>query len=90
MLALENSSSKTKVSKTNSRKKHNQNRKIIASKENDQRAVVSAKYKHPKTKATWSGRGRPPSWVTEIINAQQITIQSFKSDPRFLINTDES
>jgi DNA-binding protein H-NS len=25
--------------------------------------AVAAKYRHPETGATWTGRGRPPAWV---------------------------
>ncbi|MDN5842327.1 MAG: H-NS histone family protein [Alcaligenaceae bacterium] len=27
--------------------------------------VVAPKYRHPDTKATWTGRGKAPRWVTE-------------------------
>ncbi|MCR4470139.1 H-NS histone family protein [Burkholderia sp. SCN-KJ] len=27
------------------------------------RGRVDAKYRHPETGATWSGRGRPPAWI---------------------------
>jgi DNA-binding protein H-NS len=29
------------------------------------RAPVPAKYRNPETDATWSGRGKPPRWITE-------------------------
>ena len=90
MSAFDSSSSKTKGHKPKSKKPANQKRKTTKAKKNDRRSVVPAKYQHPETNATWSGRGRPPSWVTDVINAQQITIESFKSDNRFLIKTDES
>lgn len=27
--------------------------------------VVAPKYRHPQTKATWTGRGKAPRWITE-------------------------
>jgi len=33
------------------------------------RAVVAAKYRHPGTGATWSGRGRTPIWIVEAEKA---------------------
>lgn len=29
------------------------------------RGVVAAKYRHPSTGATWSGRGRAPKWLAD-------------------------
>ncbi|MDZ4255629.1 MAG: H-NS histone family protein [Sulfuritalea sp.] len=29
------------------------------------RKAVAAKYRHPATGEAWSGRGRPPHWLTE-------------------------
>ncbi|MGF6723363.1 DNA-binding protein H-NS [Paraburkholderia sp. GAS41] len=30
--------------------------------------VVPAKYRDPKSGATWSGRGRAPSWIKDVKN----------------------
>ena len=27
------------------------------------RAAVEAKYRHPESGVTWSGRGKPPKWI---------------------------
>ena len=32
----------------------------------DGRAPAAAKYRNPKTGETWSGRGRPAKWLTEL------------------------
>ena len=56
-----------------------------ASRKNDQRAAVAAKYHNPATGDKWSGRGRAPLWVTEVCTAETIDIEQFKGDPRFRI-----
>ena len=33
------------------------------------RREVKAKYKHPTEDLTWSGRGKPPKWILELIAA---------------------
>ena len=42
------------------------------------RSKVAAKYRHPDSGATWSGRGLPPKWLTDEIVAG-------KSKDQFLI-----
>ncbi|HXE20135.1 H-NS histone family protein [Castellaniella sp. UC4442_H9] len=27
--------------------------------------VIAPKYQHPETKATWTGRGKPPRWISD-------------------------
>lgn len=27
--------------------------------------VIAPKYQHPDTKATWTGRGKPPRWISD-------------------------
>lgn len=39
--------------------------KAIGSKRGGPRGPVPAKYRHPHTNATWTGRGKAPRWVTE-------------------------
>ncbi|EDT37872.1 H-NS family nucleoid-associated regulatory protein [Burkholderia ambifaria] len=39
------------------------------------RAPVEAKYRDPKTGATWSGRGRAPAWIKEAKNRDRFLIQ---------------
>lgn len=43
------------------------------------RKPVAPKYRNPETDATWSGRGKPPRWITEAEAAG-------KSRDSFLIN----
>ncbi|VWC71259.1 DNA-binding protein [Burkholderia lata] len=38
-------------------------------------APVEAKYRDPKTGATWSGRGRAPAWIKEAKNRNRFLIQ---------------
>lgn len=38
-------------------------------------ASSSAKYRDPKTGATWSGRGRAPAWIKEAKNRDRFLIQ---------------
>lgn len=51
----------------------------------DNRSRVSAKYKNPKGKETWTGRGRPPKWVNDIAEKKRLTINQFKSDKRYKV-----
>jgi len=52
-------------------------------KSHDQRSKVRAKYKDPNSAATWTGRGRTPSWVQGICQNEGIDIDGFKKDIRF-------
>jgi len=45
--------------------------------------VVPAKYKHPETGATWTGRGKPPRWLSDAE-------KSGTSRDTFLISTQSS
>ncbi|MEK2602927.1 H-NS histone family protein [Burkholderia arboris] len=36
---------------------------------------VEAKYRDPKTGATWSGRGRAPTWIKDAKNRNRFLIQ---------------
>ncbi|MCR4468157.1 H-NS histone family protein [Burkholderia sp. SCN-KJ] len=38
-------------------------------------APVNAKYRDPKTGATWSGRGRAPAWIKDAKNRNRFLIQ---------------
>lgn len=40
------------------------------------RGVVPAKYRDPKTGATWSGRGRAPDWIKNAKNRDRFLISS--------------
>ncbi|MFW2270607.1 H-NS family nucleoid-associated regulatory protein [Burkholderia orbicola] len=39
------------------------------------KAAVEAKYRDPKTGATWSGRGRAPAWIKDAKNRDRFLIQ---------------
>lgn len=38
-----------------------------AAKKPGTRKSVAAKYRHPATGETWSGRGRPPHWLADEV-----------------------
>ncbi|KVK74270.1 DNA-binding protein [Burkholderia cepacia] len=42
---------------------------------NADKAPVEAKYRDPKTGATWSGRGRAPAWIKDAKNRNRFLIQ---------------
>lgn len=39
------------------------------------KALTEAKYRDPKTGATWSGRGRAPAWIKVVKNRDRFLIQ---------------
>nr|WP_321968421.1 H-NS histone family protein [Burkholderia cepacia] len=41
----------------------------------DLRRRSAAKYRDPKTGATWSGRGRAPAWIKDAKNRDRFLIQ---------------
>ena len=49
----------------------------------DNRGTVKAKYKDPNSAATWTGRGRTPTWVQGICQNEGIDTDGFKRDDRF-------
>lgn len=38
------------------------------------KAPAEAKYRDPKTGATWSGRGRAPAWIKDVKNRNRFLI----------------
>ncbi|CAN0640346.1 H-NS family nucleoid-associated regulatory protein [Burkholderia cepacia] len=38
-------------------------REVYGARATRRRGRAEAKYRHPETGATWSGRGRPPAWI---------------------------
>ena len=50
------------------------------------RSKVAAKYRHPETGATWTGRGLPPKWLADEIadgkNKDQFLIQQAPATPQ--------
>ena len=51
------------------------------------RAKVEPKYQSQDGSKKWTGRGRTPSWVVEICRSKGLTVEGFKSDSRFLIQS---
>ncbi len=47
------------------------------------REAVVAKYRNPNGAETWSGRGKPPRWVVEIMDALGLTIEAFKASEAY-------
>jgi len=37
----------------------------VGSAKGAKKAAVAPKYRHPQTGATWTGRGKPPRWLTD-------------------------
>lgn len=48
-----------------------------------QRAEATPKYKDPKSGTLWSGRGRSPRWVVNILDEKGLTIEAFKKAPDY-------
>ena len=59
--------------------------KKTSAKKSDKRAMVADKYKNPKGAEKWSGRGRAPHWVSDILAKKRISIAQFKADKRYKI-----
>ena len=60
---------------------------VSTSKAKAVRAKVEPKYQSQDGSSKWTGRGRAPSWVTEICRSKGMTVEGFKSDSRFLIQS---
>ena len=60
---------------------------LSASKPKLVRAKVEPKYQSRDGSKKWTGRGRTPSWVVEICRSKGLSIEDFKSDSRFLIQS---
>jgi len=69
------------ITRTSGKSSSKKRTKMIKSR--DQRGTVKAKYKDPNSAATWTGRGRTPSWVQGICQNEGIDIDGFKKDDRF-------
>jgi len=69
------------ITKTGGKSSTKKRAKVTKSR--DQRSKVRAKYKDPNSAATWTGRGRTPSWVQGICQNEGIDIDGFKKDIRF-------
>ena len=60
---------------------------VSTSKPKSARAKVEPKYQSQDGSKKWTGRGRAPSWVVEICRSKGLTVEGFKSDSRFLIQS---
>jgi DNA-binding protein H-NS len=47
---------------------------VHAKASDDVKGKATPKYQHPKTGATWSGRGRAPSWIAEAKDRKKFLI----------------
>ena len=70
-------------SKTGRKRSVTTRAKTGEAKKTDKRVKVAYKYKNPKSSDKWSGRGRAPGWVSEILTQHKITIAQFETDKRF-------
>jgi DNA-binding protein H-NS len=59
--------------------------KKTLAKKSDKRAKVAFKYQNPKGSEKWSGRGRAPKWVSDILAKKRISMAQFKADKRYKI-----
>ena len=60
---------------------------ISTSKPKSVRAKVEPKYQSQDGAKKWTGRGRTPSWVVAICQSKGLSVEGFKSDSRFLIQS---
>ncbi|CAD6561356.1 H-NS family nucleoid-associated regulatory protein [Paraburkholderia sabiae] len=45
------------------------------------KSAVSAKYRHPKTGATWTGHGRAPAWIASVRDRTKFLIDGSVAQP---------
>ncbi len=60
---------------------------VSTSKPKSGRAKVEPKYQSQDGSKKWTGRGRAPNWVVEICRSKGLTVEGFKSDSRFVIQS---
>ena len=60
---------------------------VSTSKPKSVRAKVEPKYQSQDGSKKWTGRGRTPNWVVEICRSKGLTVEGFKSDSRFVIQS---
>lgn len=52
------------------------------------RRKVAPKYRNPQNaQDVWTGLGRPPKWVQEVLNERGISAATFKTIPMYQIDT---
>ncbi len=60
---------------------------VSNSKPKSSRAKVEPKYQSQDGSNKWTGRGKTPSWVVDICRSKGLSVEDFKSDSRFLIQS---
>ena len=60
---------------------------VSTSKPKSVRTKVEPKYQSQDGSKKWTGRGRTPSWVVEICRSKGLSVEGFKADSRFLIQS---
>jgi DNA-binding protein H-NS len=56
-----------------------------AHKRGRKRSETIAKFRHPDTGEEWSGRGRMPRWVQDVMLIENMTIDAFRNSIRYKI-----
>ena len=84
-LGLERRSSKTVRKRAVAAKAKAAKPKTKPPKKTDKRVKVAYKYKNPMGPEKWTGRGRAPKWVNDLIEKQNITISQFKAHSDYQI-----
>ena len=56
-----------------------------AHKRGRKRSETVAKFRHPDTGEEWSGRGRMPRWVQDVMLIENMTIDAFRNAIRYKI-----
>lgn len=60
--------------------------KKASRKSSGSRGKAAPKYRNPTGSETWTGRGRAPKWVSALCASYGLSVDGFKTDPRFRIN----
>ena len=60
-------------------------KKNAGASKSDRRSKVAFKYKNPSGFEKWSGRGRAPKWVNDILATKRISIEQFKAHKKYKI-----
>ena len=53
----------------------------------DGRKIVTPKYRCLETKQYWTGRGKPPRWVTELCEVTNISLKEFKTREEYKVDS---
>lgn len=61
-------------------------KKQPSKKQPDGRKKVAPKYRCPETKQHWTGRGKPPHWVTKLCETTNISLEKFKTHKAYIVD----